>query len=183
VGECFFWCRPTRVVPDQRPLNSRCCCCQITTVISATGRNRKPGSDLLPRIKHHCMPHILWNVFNSYFKCGNGCITPVYVSVSLSVTTWYLNTIEHRKRLNGSHFKPSLKCKQRRKTVSVLFQLACHILAGFERGYWKCENGQCRTGKNRNQPMTLEQSNTCTQLISWLQFCHSIVQACHEVGL
>jgi len=22
---CFFWYRPTRVVPDQRPLNGRCC--------------------------------------------------------------------------------------------------------------------------------------------------------------
>ena len=27
VGECFFWYRPTRVVPDQRPLNGCCCCC------------------------------------------------------------------------------------------------------------------------------------------------------------
>ena len=29
MGECFFWYRPTRVVPDQRPLNGRrrCCCC------------------------------------------------------------------------------------------------------------------------------------------------------------
>ena len=26
VGECSFWYRPTRVVPDQRPLNGRCCC-------------------------------------------------------------------------------------------------------------------------------------------------------------
>ena len=24
----FFWYRPTRVVPDQRPLNGRCCCCK-----------------------------------------------------------------------------------------------------------------------------------------------------------
>jgi len=24
VGECFLWYRPTRVVPDQRPLNGRC---------------------------------------------------------------------------------------------------------------------------------------------------------------
>ena len=29
VGECFFWYRPTRVVPYQRPLNSRCCCCLL----------------------------------------------------------------------------------------------------------------------------------------------------------
>ena len=27
MGECLFWYRPTRVVPDQRPLNGRCCCC------------------------------------------------------------------------------------------------------------------------------------------------------------
>ena len=26
VGECFFWYRPTRVVPDKRPLNCCCCC-------------------------------------------------------------------------------------------------------------------------------------------------------------
>jgi len=25
VGECFFWYRPTRVVPDQRPLNGCVC--------------------------------------------------------------------------------------------------------------------------------------------------------------
>jgi len=33
VGECFFWYRPTRVVPDQRPLNGRCC----TEHIHSTG--------------------------------------------------------------------------------------------------------------------------------------------------
>jgi len=29
VGEISFWYRPTRVVPDQRPLNGRCCCCML----------------------------------------------------------------------------------------------------------------------------------------------------------
>ena len=29
MGECSFWYRPTRVVPDQRPLNGRCCCCSL----------------------------------------------------------------------------------------------------------------------------------------------------------
>jgi len=29
VGECFFWYRPTRVVPDQRPLIGHCCCCWL----------------------------------------------------------------------------------------------------------------------------------------------------------
>ena len=27
MGECFFWYRPTRVVPDQRPLNGCVCVC------------------------------------------------------------------------------------------------------------------------------------------------------------
>ena len=27
MGECYFWYRPTRVVPDQRPLNSCVCVC------------------------------------------------------------------------------------------------------------------------------------------------------------
>jgi len=28
-GESSFWYRPTRVVPDQRPLNGRCCISQV----------------------------------------------------------------------------------------------------------------------------------------------------------
>ena len=31
AGECFFWYRPTQVVPDKRPLNG--CCCSINTVL------------------------------------------------------------------------------------------------------------------------------------------------------
>ena len=27
AGECFFWYRPTRFVPDKRPLNGCYCCC------------------------------------------------------------------------------------------------------------------------------------------------------------
>ena len=42
VGECFFWYRPTRVVPDKRPLNGCvracvracvCCCCWLKLTI------------------------------------------------------------------------------------------------------------------------------------------------------
>ena len=31
MGESSFWYRPTRVVPDQRPLNGRCCCLCLLT--------------------------------------------------------------------------------------------------------------------------------------------------------
>jgi len=32
VGECFFWYRPTRVVPDIRPSNG--CCVVVVVVVS-----------------------------------------------------------------------------------------------------------------------------------------------------
>ena len=35
VGECFFWYRPTRVVPDKRPLNGCVCVYRITERESA----------------------------------------------------------------------------------------------------------------------------------------------------
>jgi len=34
VGECFFWYRLTRVVPDKRPQNGCCCCCVTLLIIS-----------------------------------------------------------------------------------------------------------------------------------------------------
>ena len=38
MGESSFWYRPTRVVPDQRPLNGRCCCCLfVMNVIRVCG--------------------------------------------------------------------------------------------------------------------------------------------------
>jgi len=45
VGECFFWYLPTRVVPDQRPLNGRCCW-HVALSIS-------------------CLKKINWSVFSS----------------------------------------------------------------------------------------------------------------------
>jgi len=34
AGKCFFWYRPTRVVPDKRPLNG--CCCYSTDAYAST---------------------------------------------------------------------------------------------------------------------------------------------------
>ena len=41
MGECLFWYRPTRVVPDQRPLNGCCCCCCCCRVCIVTNRSRE----------------------------------------------------------------------------------------------------------------------------------------------
>jgi len=42
----FFWYRPTRVVPDQRPLNGRCCCCLATVLFprQIVGKSSKDQS-------------------------------------------------------------------------------------------------------------------------------------------
>jgi len=39
-GESSFWYRPTRVVPDQRPLNGRCCVVvtSIEIILAAVSR-------------------------------------------------------------------------------------------------------------------------------------------------
>jgi len=44
VGECFFWYRPTRVVPDKRPLNGCVCVCVCVCV----NRWRQRGSEKSP---------------------------------------------------------------------------------------------------------------------------------------
>ena len=41
MGESSFWYRPTRVVPDQRPLNGRCCWLGAGVVVSL-----EQGADL-----------------------------------------------------------------------------------------------------------------------------------------
>ena len=53
MGECFFWYRPTRVVPDQRPLNGRCCCTRHTEkylMLQMQGKDAsvKPVTVMLP---------------------------------------------------------------------------------------------------------------------------------------
>jgi len=41
--EWFFWYRPTRVVPDKRPLNGCCCCCiQIHTLTHSLTHRLRP---------------------------------------------------------------------------------------------------------------------------------------------
>ena len=45
MGECFFWYRPTQVVPDQRPLNGCVCVC-----VRACVRVLSPGSKAVKRL-------------------------------------------------------------------------------------------------------------------------------------
>jgi len=65
VGECFFWYRPTRVVPDQRPLNSCVCVCVTIDWLSciATQDSFWALSALMSH-KRHSM-HGIWPRFSS----------------------------------------------------------------------------------------------------------------------
>jgi len=61
VGECFFWYRPTRVVPDQRPLNGRCI--TATVIIgfyAANGASSTLVKELrdIVRAKFYCPYHM-----------------------------------------------------------------------------------------------------------------------------
>ena len=47
MGECSFWYRPTRVVPDQRPLNGRCC--SVVTFCTSNDNTMPP---IAHRISH-----------------------------------------------------------------------------------------------------------------------------------
>ena len=41
MGECFFWYRPTRVIPDKRPLNGGVCVCAcVRACVRARARAR-----------------------------------------------------------------------------------------------------------------------------------------------
>ena len=44
MGECFFWYRPTRVVPDQRPLNG--CVCVFVTPAHRVGGTEWGGGNV-----------------------------------------------------------------------------------------------------------------------------------------
>jgi len=57
VGEISFWYRPTRVVPDQRPLNGRCCCC------FSIGNGQPSGPALCQLYRRTFVP------YNSFSTC------------------------------------------------------------------------------------------------------------------
>jgi len=63
VGESSFWYRPTRVVPDQRPLNGRCCCCCIACRLTAKNRDQLRNATLGNRV---------WATFS--FLRSTGCV-------------------------------------------------------------------------------------------------------------
>jgi len=71
VGECFLWYRPTRVVPDQRPLNGRCCCCCLRDWNFAAVNPKLPRLTSQMTAKNLCSGHgIPIRVFSKMFGVG-----------------------------------------------------------------------------------------------------------------
>ena len=67
MGECFLWYRPTRVVPDQRPLNGRCCCCYscILLIIYVISKEFSPDLAYQKLLK---LVSFLSELFKKYYK-------------------------------------------------------------------------------------------------------------------
>ena len=88
MGESSFWYRPTRVVPDQRPLNGRCCCCCWLEIVSLNlmylgqsyllpsyiwqipKRGMTFSSAIYQKFAHHFTRfqltcHIVWSLYNN----------------------------------------------------------------------------------------------------------------------
>ena len=67
AGKCFFWYRPTRVVPDKWPLNGCCCCTKgarlFLSIIHLQNRKnvwdsvRKLAYDIPKRNHRHIISH------------------------------------------------------------------------------------------------------------------------------
>ena len=71
MGENSFWYRPTRVVPDQRPLNGRVCVCVLSNF---PGGNAGGGAcGLVTALLR--MFHL--SVYN-YHGCQHVCVTVCY---------------------------------------------------------------------------------------------------------
>ena len=77
MGECFFWYRPTRVVPDKRPLNGCVCVCVCVCVRVCVwvlyDRNCKQClGDIVKSAGylHSLLPRHLVNTFVRYSSVG-----------------------------------------------------------------------------------------------------------------
>ena len=51
MGECFFWYRPTRVVPDKRPLNGCLCVCVCVCLSDCKGWNDGRAEEAVKHVK------------------------------------------------------------------------------------------------------------------------------------
>ena len=81
VGECFFWYRPTRVVPDKRPLNGCVCVCVRACVhacVRACVRVCNASVNLADRHSEHLIYQLCFRVCTD---SKNYCLLPFVLYV------------------------------------------------------------------------------------------------------
>ena len=68
-GECFFWYRPTRVVPDQRPLNGCVCVTNFVVCMSSDVKVMLPQKNTINNLKVHVQ-----NILTELLLRGNAIV-------------------------------------------------------------------------------------------------------------
>ena len=154
VGECFFWYRPTRVVPDKRPLNG-CVCSSLQT---------------------HTVPSVLWRCWlggrkgtRPVKKLSGGVLA--WLSVCSEVQTciwpsWCMSAPLSRQTTTPTPHHSSfldIGCPSFRPTNSVKAQKATKVIYNLNSA-----NIACFSRKKNRYNNTLH--NICVQYLV-RQFC------------
>ena len=106
VSECFFWYRPTRDVPDQRPLNGRCCCCrgvqQSTTPQQCFCLS---GACVYSKIfRHFSLTHLQW-AETHFSKNANNVVISSPRVIIFSYIVDFVNLIRYIRSRDHNYFR------------------------------------------------------------------------------
>ena len=115
MGESSFWYRPTRVVPDQRPLNGRCCCCWQ----QVTKRHLRRSKSLVSVM--------LWGGSDSEFeldKAKNVCQTEILVDLREAI----LQVARHFQSIDPRN---SRVVRTRRCVFYAYWSVCCYLQVGW----------------------------------------------------
>jgi len=100
AGECFFWYRPTWVVPDKWPLNGCCCCLSKLTSNDVSAKSRvlhhQTRRSFTININEKITSHICWT--NTF---------PVPLSVSCTFLG-YINTLHPLNYVRSSGLRKQI---------------------------------------------------------------------------
>ena len=133
MGECLFWYRPTRVVPDQRPLNGRCCCCFCVLKIKhVTAGNTHPTFPV-PNVLQQVMsignlPSVLQSLLQTPWILLKPCLdsTGRLHGMTLVYSTRYLTSPEHAVSTNMQALNDNgLFCMAALSWITIQYNIVC----------------------------------------------------------
>ena len=115
VGECSFWYRPTRVVPDQRPLNGRCCCWVLLHAV---------GLHILFSHQNHHLEGMIHRAHkdtdprNNWQQWWTSNVLPSYLFERLVFNFYYLDSLQFFPPQNLQPITPLAKWQQQADFIS-----------------------------------------------------------------